>query len=97
MVGVPELGGDEDLLTRCAGTSAPGLDCAAASFLVHVTGGGVDVSVAGVERGDDGVFCFLAVGCLVHAEGDLRNLVAVVHVDGALALGHLAAADTLEG
>lgn len=97
VVGVPQLGCDEDVATGSAGTVAPGLDSATASLLVHVPSGRVDVTVACVKRGEDGVFGLLAVGCLVHTKSDLRNFVAIVHVDGALALRHLATTDTLEG
>ena len=54
------------------------VDQPSAGLLVHVTSSGVDVAVTSVERGDDCILSLLSVGCLVHTEGDLRNLMAIV-------------------
>lgn len=82
VVGVPELGADVDLLTGSASLLEPAADSTTASLLVGVAGSGVDVTVAGVKGGSDGILSLLAVGGLVDTEGDLGDLVAVVELDG---------------
>lgn len=81
VVGIPELGADEDLLSGGAGALQPGADGTTASLLVGVTGSRVDVTVAGVEGGGDGILSLLAVGGLVDTQGDLGDHVAIVELD----------------
>lgn len=101
VVGIPELGADEDLLAGGASLLQPGADGVAASLLVGVAGGRVDVAVASIEGGSDGILGLLAVGGLVDTEGDLGDFVAVVEGDGAdrgdgVALGAAVDDDLLE-
>jgi len=53
------------------------------------------VAITGIERSDDRILSFLPVRCLVHTKGNLRDLMAVVQIDRALALWRLATADSL--
>ncbi len=69
LVGVPELGGDEDVLARNRGAR----ERAAHTLLVSVGRGGVDVPVAGlVDRESDGVLG-LVVGGLPYSQAELRD------------------------
>lgn len=81
VVGIPELRADVDLLTGSVGFLHPGADGTSASLLVGITGSGVDMAVAGVKSGSDGILSLLAVGSLVDTEGDLRDGGAVVQRD----------------
>lgn len=77
LVGVPQLGGDEQLLTGDPG----GGEGAADTGLVAVDRGGVDAAVTGLQGGahrGGG----LVVGDLEDAEAELRDLDAVVESDG---------------
>ena len=53
------------------------------------------MAITGIECGDDCILRLLSVGCFVHTKGNLRDLVAVIQIDRALALWHLAATDSL--
>ena len=50
------------------------------------------MAVSGIEGGSDGIFSLLAVGRLVDAESDLRNLVAIIEFDCEATLRWLTAA-----
>lgn len=54
------------------------------------------MAITSVERGDDGILSLLPIRCLIHTEGNLRDLVAIVQIDRALALWHLATTDALD-
>ena len=54
------------------------------------------MAIPGVERGDDCILGLLSVGCLVHTKSNLRDLMAVVQIDRALALWHLTTTDSLD-
>lgn len=82
VVSVPKLGSDENLGSGGVGLLEPLLQGTAASLLVGISGGGVNVTVAGVESGDDGVLSLLAVGSLVDTKSNLGDFVAVVEADG---------------
>ena len=73
LLGVPELGRDEDLLAR----DPRGGDRGAHAALVAVGGGGVDVAVAGGKRFLDDPLGVLGRD-LEDAEPELRDLDAVV-------------------
>jgi hypothetical protein len=53
------------------------------------------VAITGIKCGNDSILSLLSVRCLVHTKGNLRDLVAVVQIDRALALWHLAATNSL--
>ena len=67
MVGIPDLRADIDLLTGSASLLQPAADSTTAGLLVGITSGGVNVTVAGVKGGSNGLLSLLAVGGLVHA------------------------------
>ena len=54
------------------------------------------MAITSVECSDDCILRLLSVGCLVHTEGNLRDLMAVVQIDRALALWHLATTNSLD-
>ena len=72
LVGVPHLGGDEDVLARQPGAADP------LSYLglVVVERCGVDVAIADLDRRRDRLGCFLTRD-LIDTESDLRDGVAV--------------------
>jgi hypothetical protein len=76
LLGVPQLGGDEDLVAGQPG----GGDGGAHTGLVAVRGGGVDVAVAGLERLLDHLLRLLRRH-LEDAEAQLRDLHAVMQGD----------------
>ena len=83
----PDLGLQEDLVTRDAGIAQALPDLA----LVAVGRGGVDQAVSGAQRGLDGLGRLLRLG-LVDAEPDHGHLDAVVQDEragGILQIGHL--------
>ena len=75
LVGVPQLGGEEDVLASHAGVS----DSAAYARLVAVDSGGVDVAVAGLQGGAHNLLSDLVLN-LPHAVAQLRNGSAVVEL-----------------
>ena len=75
LVGVPQLGGEEDILTSHVGVS----DSAAHARLVAVNSGGVDVAVAGLQGGAHNLLGDLVLN-LPHAVAQLRNGSAVVEL-----------------
>jgi hypothetical protein len=75
VVGVPQLGGDEQLVPGNA------RDRLADAFLVAVGRGGVDAAVAGLQCRGDRVEGLL-LRDLEDAEAELRHLDAVVELDG---------------
>ncbi len=77
LLGVPQLGGDEQLLAR----QARGGQRPAGALLVGVDRGGVDAAVSGLQRGGDGRGR-LGVRHLPDAEAELRHPHAVVEGDG---------------
>ena len=77
LLGVPELGGDEDLVAG----DARGGDRRPDALLVAVGGGGVDVAVAGRERFLDHLLGLLGRD-LEDAEPELGDLDAVVQRQG---------------
>ena len=77
VVGDPDLGLEEDV----GAVEAGGADRVADLALVAVGGGGVDVAVAGVERGADGV-AGLVGRRLEDAEAEGGQLDAVVEGQG---------------
>lgn len=82
MVGVPELGADKDLLTGSASLLKPAADSTATGLLVSVASGRVDVTVARVKCSSDGILGLLAIRGLVDSESNLRDVVAIVELDG---------------
>ena len=75
LVGVPQLGGEEDVLASHVGVS----DSAAHARLVAVNSGGVDVAVAGLQGGGHDLLGDLVLN-LPHAVAQLRNGSAVVEL-----------------
>ena len=75
LIGVPQLGGEEDVLTSHAGVS----DSAAYARLVAVNSGGVDVAVADLQGGGHDLLGDLVLN-LPHAVAQLRNGSAVVEL-----------------
>ena len=75
LVGVPQLGGEEDVLTSHVG----GGDGAAHARLVAVDGGGVDVAVAGFQGGAHDLLGNLVLN-LPHAVAQLGDATAVVEL-----------------
>lgn len=87
VVGIPQLGRDEDVLSRVARLLEPLAQGAATGLLVRVPRGRVDVSVASVQRGHHGIFSLLAVRRFIDAEGEKGDLITVVELDGARTWG----------
>ena len=75
LVGVPQLGGEEDVFASHAGVS----DSAAYARLVAVNSGGVDVAVADLQGGAHNLLRDLVLN-LPHAVAQLRNGSAVVEL-----------------
>lgn len=82
VVSIPQLGADVDILTGSAGLLKPSADGTTASLLVGISGSRVNVAVAGIQSGGDGILSLLAVGGLVNTQGDLGDGVTVVQLDG---------------
>src|SRR5271166_4539546 len=83
LVGIPELGDEEYLLTRNTGLR----DRTAHFLFVAIPGGGVDVPVAGLQRRTDGFFGRLGWG-LPHPQANAGNRIAVVEPDRRSGHGH---------
>ena len=75
LIGVPQLSGEEDILTSHVGVS----DSAAYACLISVDSGGVDVAVAGLQGGAHNLLSDLVLN-LPHAVAQLRNGSAVVEL-----------------
>ena len=73
LVGVPQLGGEEDILTSHVG----GGDGTAHARLVAVDGGGVDVAVAGLKGGAHDLLSDLVLN-LPHTVAQLRDSSTVI-------------------
>lgn len=82
VISIPELGADENILTRGAGLLEPGADSTTTSLLVGISSSRVDVAVASLEGSSDSVLSLLAVRSLVYTKSNLGNRVAVVQLDG---------------
>lgn len=77
LVGIPDLGGDEHVVAL----DLRGPERFAQMRLAAVGLRGVEVPVAGLERGFDHLHTSPLVGELPESEAELRNRVAVVHLE----------------